>query len=130
MKALSIRQPWAWLVVEGHKDIENRSWYIRQRGRVFVHASKGCTRDEYACACAFAEPLLPPGVIIPNLIDLPRGGLVGSVEIVKCSFQSHSPWFVGIYGAVLKNPKVMEFRPMAGQLGFFDVPPQGEEVQS
>lgn len=26
MAALSIRQPWAWLVVQGYKDIENRDW--------------------------------------------------------------------------------------------------------
>jgi hypothetical protein len=26
MKALSIKQPWAWLIVNGHKDIENRDW--------------------------------------------------------------------------------------------------------
>jgi len=33
MKALSILQPWAWLVVNGHKDIENRTWGTGFRGR-------------------------------------------------------------------------------------------------
>ncbi|WP_229215634.1 ASCH domain-containing protein [Duganella sp. CY15W] len=41
MKALSIRQPWAWLIVNGYKDIENRSWSTNVRGKVLVHASKG-----------------------------------------------------------------------------------------
>lgn len=35
MKALSIRQPWAWLIANGHKDIENRTW---QEMRDVVHA--------------------------------------------------------------------------------------------
>lgn len=37
MKALSILQPWAWLIVNGNKDIENRNWHTRFRGRFLVH---------------------------------------------------------------------------------------------
>lgn len=40
MKALSIKQPWAHLIVSGVKDVENRSWKTNYRGRIFVHASK------------------------------------------------------------------------------------------
>ena len=47
MKALSIRQPWAWLILNAGKDIENRSWYTSVRGRVLIHASKGMTLAEY-----------------------------------------------------------------------------------
>jgi ASCH domain len=39
MKALPIRQPYAWLIVNGHKDIENRAWPTKFRGRVLIHAS-------------------------------------------------------------------------------------------
>ncbi|WP_245839042.1 ASCH domain-containing protein [Yersinia kristensenii] len=39
MKALSIRQPWAWLIVNGYKDIENRTWNTKCRGPVLIHAS-------------------------------------------------------------------------------------------
>jgi hypothetical protein len=38
MNGLSIRQPWAWLIVNGHKDVENRSWHTDFRGRVYVQA--------------------------------------------------------------------------------------------
>lgn len=41
--ALSIRQPWAWLIVNNHKPVENRSWPTSFRGRFLVHAGK--TRD-------------------------------------------------------------------------------------
>lgn len=77
MPALSIRQPWAWLIIHG-KDIENRDWYTRFRGRCFVHAAKGCTKDEYEDAAYFAKKL---GIEVPPLKDLERGGIVGTVEI-------------------------------------------------
>lgn len=45
--ALSIRQPWAWLILHAGKDIENRTWQTYQRGWFAIHASKGMTRREY-----------------------------------------------------------------------------------
>jgi hypothetical protein len=38
MKILSVRQPWASLIVNGFKDVENRTWPTRYRGRILVHA--------------------------------------------------------------------------------------------
>jgi hypothetical protein len=40
VKALSIRQPWAWLIVTGYKDIENRSWRTNYRGPLLIHAGR------------------------------------------------------------------------------------------
>ena len=39
MKVIVIRQPWAWLIVHGYKDIENRSWRTRYRGTLLIQAS-------------------------------------------------------------------------------------------
>ena len=116
MKALSIRQPWAWLIVNGHKDIENRDWTTKVRGRVLIHASKGMTRDEYAFAFVHAEE---QGVKIPAFGDLERGGIVGEAEIVDCVEDHPSPWFFGDYGFVLREAKPLPFRPCKGMLGFF-----------
>jgi hypothetical protein len=44
--ALSIRQPWAWLIVNGFKDLENRSWSTAFRGPVWIHAGKAWGRTE------------------------------------------------------------------------------------
>src|SRR5207302_502261 len=38
MKALTVRQPWAWAIVQGKKDVENRSWRTDHRGMVAIHA--------------------------------------------------------------------------------------------
>jgi hypothetical protein len=40
MRTLSIRQPWAGLIVAGIKDIENRSWSTSYRGPILIHAGK------------------------------------------------------------------------------------------
>ena len=120
MKAISIRQPWAWHILHSGKDIENRDWPTKLRGRILIHAAKGCTHDEWEEG---RDPLWHtggPSIDLPALIDLPRGGIVGSVEIVDCVAISDSPWFVGKYGFVLRNPELLHFTPMRGQLGFFN----------
>ena len=114
MKALSIRQPWAWLIVNGHKDIENRSWKTNFRGRVAVHAAKAINRSVYE----EAKKLFPD---LPDISDLQRGGIVGTVEITDCVTESSSPWFHGKNGFVLGNPAPCAFIPMKGRLGFFNV---------
>lgn len=118
MKAISIRQPWAWLIVNGHKDIENRDWPTRFRGPVLIHASKGMTRGEYEDCRDHCDYL---GVTIPAFADLERGGIVGEANIVDCVSESVSPWFFGRFGFVLKDAKTLPFRPLKGQLSFFDV---------
>jgi hypothetical protein len=115
MKALSIRQPWAWLIVNGHKDIENRSWPTKFRGPVLIHASKGMTREEYADALLIANRIQ-----LPPFEQLERGGIVGRAEIVDCVTDSDSLWFSGDYGFVLTNAKPLPFHPCKGALGFFE----------
>lgn len=121
MIALSIRQPWAWLILHGGKDVENRQWPTKYRGRILIHASKGVTRAEHEDAEDFA--LCRRGVRpspFPKWKDYPLGGIVGEVEIIDCVTASDSPWFVGAFGFVLRNPKVLPFTPYRGALGFFD----------
>ena len=113
MKALSIQQPWAWAIINGGKDIENRSWYTGFRGRVLIHTGKKFDKDE----CSYIQGVF--GISVPT--DLPTGGIVGSVEIIDCVKESKSKWFFGEYGFVLRNPISLPFMPYRGQLGFFDV---------
>ncbi len=125
MIALSIRQPWAWMILHGGKDIENRDWPTRFRGRFLIHASKGMTPEEWGDAWAFSRG---SGANIKahdaglRASTIERGGIVGSVEIVDCVTRSDSRWFVGRYGFVLRDPRPIQFLPFRGTLGFFDVP--------
>ena len=121
MKALSIRQPWAWLIVHGHKPVENRTWSTKFRGPVLIHASKGMTRAEYAEAQDLALRL---GVKIPHRLDLDYGGIVGQAEIVDCVEHAKgtfiSPWFFGPYGFIFDNVRYKPYIECKGALGFFD----------
>ena len=117
MRALSIRQPWAWLVVNGYKDIENRTWSTNFRGRIYVHAGQRMVPDDYPEQRQF---LTRAGIVIPP--GLARGAIVGEVTITGCVAHSDSPWFCGPYGFTLADPVVYNNPvPYRGQLGFFPV---------
>ncbi len=118
MKALSIRQPWAWLILHAGKDVENREWPTRFRGRFLIHASKGMTSDEYFDVAY----QLYGKIVLPPFDKLERGGIVGSAELVACINDGASEWFYGPYGFILRDPTPLPFRPYKGQLGFFEVP--------
>jgi len=127
MKALSIRQPWAWLIVHAGKDIENRCWRTHYRGCVLVHAAKGMTRNEYQEACLYATTrcgVKPED--FPAFDALERGGIIGHVVITGCVDESESPWFFGPYGFTLSNATPLPFTPCKGSLSFFT--PERSEV--
>ena len=128
MKALSIRQPWAWLIIHGGKDIENRTWRTSFRGRVLIHAAKGMTHQELVDAYDFVHAFDPRLARRMENGQLDRGGVIGEVEIVDCIhdtsgrwFVGKSLWFVGPYGFALRNPTTLAYHKCAGKLGFFDV---------
>ena len=118
MIALSILQPWAWLIVNGHKDIENRTWQTHRRGRFIVHAGKRWGREQRDDLKSVREQF--PGLVLPDTFDC--GGIVGAATIVDCVSRHDSAWFNGPFGFVLSEPRAVEFVPWKGQLGFFQIP--------
>ena len=109
MRILTIRQPWAHLIVRDGKDIENRDWPTKYRGPFLVHAAQridldGCKRHR----------------IDPD--KLVTGGVVGMAEIVDCVDRHRSKWFVGKYGFVLRKRKWLPFTPWKGSLGLREAP--------
>jgi len=119
MKALTLRPHWAWFVVNGYKDIENRSWRTRLRGRIWVHAgSSRVTKAEYEDFLTICRERRIK--TFPQREDFKIGGIIGSAEIVDCVTASRSYWFGGEYGFVLKNARKTRFKPMKGKLGFFE----------
>lgn len=122
MIALSIRQPWAWLIVNGYKDVENRTWPTRFRGRVMIHAGATMTRRDYE-HCRVAVGSIRPAVVLPSFEELKQqcGGTVGEAYITDCVKQSPSPWFFGEYGFVMRNQIAYPFRQRKGALGFFPI---------
>lgn len=122
--ALSIRQPWAWLIVNGWKTVENRTWETRFRGPVLIHAGKKVDRAEYGRAeelinriCATTGREIP----MPSIEDLDFGGFVGVATIEDCLPAVESPFFFGPWGFVISGASPLPFRPHKGALGFFSV---------
>lgn len=125
MKALSIRQPWAWLIVNGHKDIENRVWSTARRGQILIHASAGMTKAEYDDVVElldYDDVLSAIDIQLPKREALDRGGIVGTAFLDGSTTSSQSPWFFGPHGLLLRDAKPLPFVPFKGMLGFFDVP--------
>jgi hypothetical protein len=109
-KILSIRQPWAALIVRGLKDIENRSWATRYRGPVLVHASRRPSVDSLADIARQFDIDLP-------YLELPLGGIVGITNIIDCVDAHPSRWFEGEFGFVLARSRTLPFIPWKGSLG-------------
>ena len=120
LKVLSILQPWAWLIVHGYKDIENRNWHTRFRGEFVIHAGKKWGREQRD-DLAFVRQHYPD-IELTGEHTFPLGGIVGAAVMTDCVVQSDSQWFVGPYGFVLTQQRQVPFIPWRGQLGWFDIP--------
>lgn len=125
MKALTIKQPWATLIMQGDKRFEFRSWKTNFRGDVLIHAGKGLDKE----AVVRLKKYLPD--------ELPMGKILGKVTITDCVpmsdefakmlskensdiYTSHS--FSNNYGFQIENVKVFDTPIDAkGQLGFWNI---------
>lgn len=135
MKAISLWQPWASLVVLGEKKIETRDWDTKYRGPLLIHAAKRQDLPELKELMEnypyFAESL---GMNFHEAIaKLPYGALIGKVDFVgirqTCAIQccdkerTFGNYADGRLGWILENPVLFE-HPVAykGAQRLFDVP--------
>jgi len=121
-KALSFKQPWAWLMCKGFKDIENRDWRTKFRGRIYVHASKSQS-DMDKETLAFILKRLSNRQASELMLVYSRltfGAIIGEINITGCLDLHHSPWFFGKYGFTVSEPILYdEPIPCRGKLNFF-----------
>ena len=125
MKAITIKQPWATLIMSGVKRFEFRSWKTNYRGDVLIHAGKGIDKE----AVERLAKYLPE--------ELPMGKILGKVTITDCVpmssefadmlskensdiYTTHS--FSRNFGFQMEN--VVPFKKQIdakGQLGFWNI---------
>jgi ASCH domain len=134
--ALSLRQPWAALLVHGRKSIEVRRWPTSLRRRILIHAARTPDPRPQAWALVPAE-LQGAAKII--------GGIIGAADLDDC-IAYHDPqsfradrsrhlndpsWFEEpvMYGFVFANPVVLPFRPYPGWVRFFSVKPEASPAR-
>jgi hypothetical protein len=120
LKAITIKQPWAWAVVMGYKDVENRRRPTDRRGTVLIHAALEMDARGF-------EFLWELGLHRKLPDDLARGALIGEVRLSDCRYGYPSEWAQpGHWQWIFTAPK--EYRsplPCMGAQGFFvpDVSP-------
>jgi len=119
MKALTLWQPWAWCVIHGGKDIENRTWATRYRGPLLIHAARRADRDEYNFAASIIGHEI--GIIVPAFDDVRRGQVEGVVTLVDIVTESDSDWFDGPFGWVLADPQPLPAVPVRGRQRLFNI---------
>lgn len=135
MIGLSIREPWATMIVAGahvdgkrvRKDVECRDWFWSYRGPVLIHASKTCTRSDYADGIESIGLILGAEVELPPLAEMQRGGFRGIARVVECLGlrtypAGHEGWHIsGTYGFRLEDVEALPFVAYKGRQGPFKV---------
>lgn len=129
MKTFTVKQPWAYLVCAGIKDIENRTWKTNFRGRVLIHASAQSDRSRtpLLSMAQFARTGYQAGYQSAYFGE--RSAIIGSVEIVDCVQNHSSIWAEkDFYNWVLANPIMFEkpIEGVKGKLSFWEYDLQEE----
>lgn len=121
MKVLSIKQPWASLIVQQRmKDIENRTWKTNFRGRILIHASSIPVKEGWEALTRIQSWSIP---CEPDIKRLPKGAIIGSVEIVDCTKNNPSIWAEkDAYNWVLAHPILFKkpIMDVKGKLGLWE----------
>jgi len=126
LRALTLRQPWAASVFLAGKDMENRLWPARVRGTIAIHVSKEQPAGSFAAGARFIHSVLraqgKTRIRFNDEKSLPKGSIIGVVDIVDCVTDSESPWFEGPLGFKLANPRILSRPiPASGRRRFWKV---------
>lgn len=127
MKALTLWQPWAFLVARGYKLVENRPWTPPKDligERFAIHAGK---RFEVGDWEGLLDVALARGISIPNRADITLGAIIGTAKL-ECvvlagdALGDQRQWFAGPFGWLLSDTRYLtEPVPWKGALGLWKV---------
>lgn len=140
VKVLTVKQPWAYLLIAGLKDVENRNWPTNYRGELYIHASVEKSFD-WGAILWMSQQQFPKEMIQsvfnhfglrPDPFDgkMSRitaakdefGAIVGSVTLDYCTKNSISPWAMpnSKYHWLVSNAKPITPIPARGMLGLWN----------
>lgn len=125
MKALTVKNPWAWAIIHGGKDVENRSRPTKHRGQLYIHAGKGWSQEGIQflrrrgtnAASGFTD----------------AGKVIGTVDVIDCHHSDDcnadtelaacTEWALpDHYHWVLANPRPLATPfPETGKLGLWNL---------
>lgn len=119
MKALSVKNPWAWLICAGYKNIENRTWKTNFRGRILIHVPANPDKNW--------RNIYPAPQAMEFLYEFPNkkisNAIIGEVKIVNCVQDAKSIWAQkDCYHWILNDPILYEVPILGikGKLGLWE----------
>lgn len=128
-KCLSIRQPYAWAVIKGAKDVENRDWRYNYQGRLYIHASlkEEAERIDEVVARVAKHLGIPVARALADYhrhVEKSRGAIFGSVTMFGCAVSFDSEWFHGPFGFLFRDPRPLKKPiPAKGRPRIFEFKP-------
>ena len=128
IKALSLKQPYAWLIANGYLLVDDRTWGTGYRGPMLIHASRGIYEEYYDYLVANTD------IPLPSKDQFGYGGVVGIARLALCARPDEIPptltreqraHFSGVprdgFGFLFENAKPLELMPCPGKLGIFEI---------
>ena len=136
IRLLSVRQPWAWALIHGGKDVENRSWSTNYRGLLAIHAGlqphDTLKHDNWK---EFEKQFVGRDVFKDFDIEKePRGAIIGVIELYDCQpghlvdsvWRDDEPgWFAWKVRQPVELPEPISCK---GQLGLGRIPSPLQDV--
>ena len=123
MKALSLRQPYAELIVSGKKTIEVRNWNTKFRGEFFIHASKQIMKEDCKKEQLDTNKITTGAVVgKAKLVDVKKYESIDEFEKDQDKHKANNSFFKKpCYGFILENIERCEPISAKGFLNFFDL---------
>ena len=123
MKALTIKQPWAALIVDGHKKYEFRSWKTKYRGKILIHAGMSLEKDmvsrfkdynlEYVMGAIIGEATLEDCI----LVDKDFNEELRKLDPIVYGRSNHTETYAWKLTNIIKYDKPIEIK---GKLGLWN----------
>ena len=125
MKVITVKQPFATLIAEGLKEYEFRTWKIKYRGDILIHAGKGVDKKamerykhlnlEYPSGCIIAKAKITDCIFIDNDV---RNMLKDKNQLVYNNIIENLEW--NGYGFKLENIEKINHIYINGKLSLWD----------
>ncbi len=124
MKVLTIKEPWASLIIEGYKKYEFRSWKTKYRGKILIHAGMSLEKDmlkrfeNYNINCSKGEIIGEAEIVDCILVDKAFNDKLKKIDPVVYGRSNH----VETYAWKLENVKKYDTKiPIKGKLGLWNI---------
>ena len=127
-KALSLKQPIAWLIANSYLLVDDRTWGTQYCGTILIHASKGLYQEYYDYL------KLNTDIPLPDKDKLEYGGVIGMANLTLCCHPGELPASIrdeqrsqfngvhqGHYGFLFEKATPVTFIPCRGKLGIFEI---------